>query len=237
MKKESQIVAAGFDMEATLVDGTEPLHAQAYMEGARFAGVECKDVVQAIETLQFIGGSDERVAQRIVELSEGKANYEAVLGVIQDTYDKLFQQTESITPIPWVEYQLDQMQRWGVDLCMQTGTPMQYIDKITDLSGLNKWFTRERMVLPCDVKNGKPSPEPIIEVANRLDVPPERLMFFGDAPKDMQAARAAKAKAIGIPYYKLACAIIPLFRAGANRVYASWFQVEVNELIANFDSL
>lgn len=43
----------------------------------------------------------------------------------------------------------------------------------------------------CSVGRRKPSPEYFAEVARRLDVAPERIVFFDDAPDNVAAARAA----------------------------------------------
>lgn len=49
-----------------------------------------------------------------------------------------------------------------------------------------------------DVPKMKPSPEPIIECCKRLGIAPEESVYVGDTPGDIQAAKAAGAKSVGV---------------------------------------
>ncbi len=55
--------------------------------------------------------------------------------------------------------------------------------------GLDKYFSA--VVTSKDVKNPKPAPDMLIEAANRLSLPPGKLLFVGDSELDQSAARAA----------------------------------------------
>jgi len=47
------------------------------------------------------------------------------------------------------------------------------------------------LVTADDVVNGKPHPEPFLEAARRLGVDPRRCLVIEDAPKGLEAAKAA----------------------------------------------
>jgi sugar-phosphatase len=47
------------------------------------------------------------------------------------------------------------------------------------------------LVTADDVTHGKPHPEPFLEAARRLDVDPQRCLVVEDAPKGLEAAKAA----------------------------------------------
>jgi sugar-phosphatase len=47
------------------------------------------------------------------------------------------------------------------------------------------------LVTADDVQRGKPAPDPFLEAARRLGVPPERCLVVEDAPAGLEAARAA----------------------------------------------
>lgn len=47
------------------------------------------------------------------------------------------------------------------------------------------------LVTADDVKHGKPAPDPFLEAAKRLGVPPTRCLVVEDAPKGLQSAHAA----------------------------------------------
>ncbi len=46
-------------------------------------------------------------------------------------------------------------------------------------------------VLAGDTKKHKPDPEPLLECARRLGIPPERIIYIGDALSDYEAAQKA----------------------------------------------
>lgn len=54
------------------------------------------------------------------------------------------------------------------------------------------------LVAAEDVREGKPSPEPYLMAAQRLDVDPSRCVVFEDTPAGLQAGRTAGATVIGI---------------------------------------
>ena len=49
-----------------------------------------------------------------------------------------------------------------------------------------------------DVKERKPSPEPVLKACKILKVKPEECIFFGDHPFDMMTAKAAGCTAVGV---------------------------------------
>jgi sugar-phosphatase len=54
------------------------------------------------------------------------------------------------------------------------------------------------MVTADDVSNGKPDPEPFLQAARRLSVPPERCVVVEDAPAGIRSGHTAGMKVIGI---------------------------------------
>ena len=51
-----------------------------------------------------------------------------------------------------------------------------------------------------DVKNKKPHPDPLLLVAQKLSLTPAELLFVGDSRNDIQAAKAAGCRSIGLTY-------------------------------------
>ena len=50
-----------------------------------------------------------------------------------------------------------------------------------------------------DYRRGKPSPDPFLEAALRLDVPPERCLVFEDTATGIAAATAAGMQSVLVP--------------------------------------
>ena len=55
-----------------------------------------------------------------------------------------------------------------------------------------------RVIAGDDLTERKPSPEPLFEVARRLNLPASALALVGDSPQDVLCARAAGALSIGV---------------------------------------
>lgn len=56
-------------------------------------------------------------------------------------------------------------------------------------TGLDRFV--ETAVLVEDTTRHKPHPDPILKCLERMDLPPGEVLYVGDAPTDLQAARAA----------------------------------------------
>ena len=53
-----------------------------------------------------------------------------------------------------------------------------------------------------DVENTKPNPEGVFKIMKQLGEQPENTTYYGDLPKDMQAANAAGVKFVYVNYFK-----------------------------------
>jgi phosphoglycolate phosphatase len=51
-----------------------------------------------------------------------------------------------------------------------------------------------------DLSEKKPAPGPLLHVAKLMDVPIERVVMVGDAPQDVECARRAGTRVIGIEH-------------------------------------
>ena len=50
-----------------------------------------------------------------------------------------------------------------------------------------------------DVTAHKPNPDPLIEIARRLELPCSQLVMVGDGPQDIECGRRAGARTVGVP--------------------------------------
>jgi phosphoglycolate phosphatase-like HAD superfamily hydrolase len=99
-----------------------------------------------------------------------------------------------------------------------------------EISGLELWDRIELLVSSDDVARPKPDPEGVFQAAEKLAVPPRRILLAGDSPADVKAGRSAGARTAAV----LWAAFRPdrLRRAGAD------FTCErVADLRAALDSL
>ncbi|MDZ7811870.1 MAG: phosphoglycolate phosphatase [Ideonella sp.] len=64
------------------------------------------------------------------------------------------------------------------------------------VAGLSELASSEVLVCGDTTPHAKPHPEPLLEAARRLDVPPEACVYVGDDLRDIQAGRAAGMRTI-----------------------------------------
>jgi HAD superfamily hydrolase (TIGR01509 family) len=82
----------------------------------------------------------------------------------------------------------------------------------------------ECLVSGTDVKEPKPHPEGVLQIAKTLGIPTERLLLVGDSPGDIQAGKAAGTKT--------AAALWGAFEPAKTRqAGADWLLVKVQDLI------
>lgn len=99
-----------------------------------------------------------------------------------------------MTPFPDVENLLAHLSS-ALKTGVVTSAPRWYADAL-----LSEHFADVRIdtvVTRDDVRRLKPDPEPIKLALQRLGVSPERAVYIGDEPEDMQAAHSARVTFIG----------------------------------------
>lgn len=86
----------------------------------------------------------------------------------------------------------------GLPLALVTNKPTPFVAPILASLDIAKYFTV--VIGGDDVKNKKPHPEPLLMVAEKLGLAPAELLFVGDSRNDIQAAKAAGCRSIGLTY-------------------------------------
>jgi len=77
-----------------------------------------------------------------------------------------------------------------------TNTPNVCMDKIVDKLKIGQFF--DAIITSDQVEYGKPSPELIFKACEKLKVKPDNVVLIGDTKADINAAKAANCKIIGI---------------------------------------
>ena len=65
------------------------------------------------------------------------------------------------------------------------------IDNVLERVGLAGFFPESLRISPESVASPKPAPDMLLLAANRMELPPEQCVMFGDSRNDALAARAA----------------------------------------------
>lgn len=224
------IKGIAFDLEGTVVN-VEPAHHEGHFATAKEVGVEIKSVEEALEKIpHFIGGPDEAITAEIFELSDKKKPLEFIIERDKYHYQRLLKESV-IEPRPGFLMVVKELQDLGIKISIGSLTAKMEATTLLNSSGLDKIFSRDVTVLREDVKNIKPAPDVFLETAKRMGIGHGEQLVFEDSPRGVAAAITAGSLAIGMPVYNLPKTVNALKEAGVVRVYASWEEINVKELL------
>ncbi len=178
-----------FDMDGVLVD-SEPIH----MELEKLLFKQLNIDVSTTLHHSFVGMAPKRVWETLIrEFS------------LTHTVEELFQlekevkhtelQARQIQCIPAVDTLLATLKENGYRLSVASSSPHLIIDLVLKKLDFRHYF--DYVVSSEDVRDGKPSPDIFLEVAQRYQVAPSRFIVIEDSSNGVKAARAAGMKCIG----------------------------------------
>ncbi|MBI2329811.1 HAD-IA family hydrolase [Candidatus Daviesbacteria bacterium] len=93
---------------------------------------------------------------------------------------------------------LEEVKKTGVIIAAVTSHTGNLLQRNLKIAGVEKYF--KAIVTPDHVKKPKPDPESIIKALETLKVKPDRAVFVGDSPADMEAGKKAGVKTIAALY-------------------------------------
>jgi len=213
MDKIQNIRGVAFDLDGTLVDSAPGLTAAVdnalYALELPMAGEE--------RVVTWIGNGADVLIQRALtwarqeraalRASQGKpsvdhddipqAEQQTILRKLFDRYYGEVAEEGSFL-FPAVADTLGALHAKGLPLALVTNKPTPFVAPILASLDIAKYFTV--VIGGDDVKNKKPHPEPLLMVAEKLGLAPTELLFVGDSRNDIQAAKAAGCRSIGLTY-------------------------------------
>jgi len=178
-----------FDCDGTLAD-TMPLHYRAWTRlVAELGGSFPKELfyqlggrptAQILSLLRDEYGLKVGDVQRAAERKEGY-------------FLEMIDEVKPIEPVVRIA------RRWhGIKpLAVASGGFRRQIERTLDALGIRPLFTA--VVCVEDYARGKPCPDPFLEAARRLNVPPIECLVFEDSPLGIQGAEAARMQSVLVP--------------------------------------
>lgn len=209
-----------FDLDGTLVDSCEDI-AQAANFCLAGAGFPPRTTA---EVQTFIGDGSRVLLARASGLSTADPLLDEMLERFFVYYTA--HSIDHTRLLPGVRDVLAALSHLPLALC--TNKPR--VTTLAMLEGLGIDAAFDAVVAAGDVPHHKPHPAPLQRVAELLGVSCERLVLVGDGPQDVECARAAGSRSIGISE----AIIVPLERLRAARPDALVPLVEVPALIQSW---
>jgi HAD superfamily hydrolase (TIGR01509 family) len=184
-----------FDLDGTLIDSvaTYYLMMESVFERLHWPRVSREVMRQAIRDGGFDWGS-------VLPSGTGQPEEDLIASarvVIREMYPRVFE--DEVDLVPGAEHLLKKLHDRNVKLGLVTSTLGRFIEfKLIPLKkcGLRDLF--DSVITLDDVKNRKPSGDPLLECARRLGEDAEKCAYVGDATVDIVAGKAAGMRTIAV---------------------------------------
>ena len=182
-----------FDLDGTLID-SKVAHVKAWIEACKLIGLgklKDEDVVKHFgktsiaiaEALLKEHGVDVKLAPRLADLKDK---------LFFEKYYKL------VKPYEFLNELLRFLKERQVRICIVSSNPREAIFKILRFLSIVDYV--DCVVGQDEVKEGKPSPEPILLALKRLKLEPKEVIVVGDSIYDVIAAKRANIIAVGVTH-------------------------------------
>ena len=187
--------AVMFDLDGTLIDSVPIYYKIIDIVFAKLGvpAVSREALMEAMDDGEFDWNCvlPEHMKSRKTELT-GKAR-----GIIDEIAPAMFH--KQIKLIPGTEDLFKEIAITGIKIGLVTSTPAQMMAvKMIPLSeaGLEKQL--RVIVTADDVRNKKPSAEPLVQCSQKLGVPLKKCVYVGDTRVDIRAGKAADMATVGV---------------------------------------
>jgi len=167
-----------FDLDGTLLDTGEVI-ASSLRDMLRSFGVN----VSFEEMLRRAHLSPYRVIREYISISVGE---------FRNRYWGLYEMNiGSLSVFPGIRELLAELRRREYKIGVATSLPDNYARRGLQVAGIEGMI--DCLVAYHDTVRHKPHPEPVIEVARRLDLSPQETLYIGDRSVDIKAGKGAGA--------------------------------------------
>jgi phosphoglycolate phosphatase len=195
-----------FDLDGTLIDSRRDI-ARATNHSLHKAGFAQLNLAQVTA---LIGDGSRVLLARASGLPPDDRRVEAMLESFFDFYKH--HAADDTTLLDGAREVLDALA--GMPLAVCTNKPRIITDAVLLALGIDRHFAV--VVGAGDVPWTKPHPAPLLRVGERLGLAPATLVMVGDGPQDVECARAAGVRSIGITD----AVIVPLSKLEPSRPQA-----------------
>jgi HAD superfamily hydrolase (TIGR01509 family) len=184
-----------FDLDGTLIDsvGIYYVMMESVFEKLHWPRVHREVMRKAIKDDGFEWSL-------VLPVRTGRSNEDLIASareVIRAMYPRVFE--DKVDVLPGVEHLLKELHERNVKLGLVTSTLGRFIEfKLIPLKKCGVRDLFQSVITLDDVKNRKPSGDPLVECARRLGVNPGKCAYVGDASGDIVAGKAAGMRTIAV---------------------------------------
>ncbi|MBU3089750.1 HAD family hydrolase [Clostridium gasigenes] len=181
-----------FDLDGTLLDTLEDL-----ANACNYALKECGlGTYEVNKYKKFVGDGRYKLIERIIPKEDYTEDlFNKVLKLYDDYY--LEHMVDETKPYEGICELLDELRGLGIKLAVVSNKPHEFTTEM-----VNNYFNNKIDIVFGQRKNYqvKPNPETIFEVMNEFELEKEECVYVGDSNVDMQTAKNAEVKSIGVSW-------------------------------------
>lgn len=187
----AKIKAVLFDMDGLMID-SEPLHLQAFNSVLEKYG---KHLTEEENTKRYIGTPDvDGARDMVIRFNLPISAEELVLAKREKTKQLL--RNNIVAQLGLMEL-LTELKKGGYKIAIASSSQLETIEIIVDELKVTSLIDASSST--GEVKRGKPAPDVYLLAAKKLGVEPLECLVLEDAPKGVQAGKAAGMKVFAIP--------------------------------------
>lgn len=148
---------------------------------------------------------DDKTARQVIGLGLHDALAAALPGVPASEYSRVAERyrhhylsrDHELSLFPGAYELVVELSESGCLLGVATGKSRLGLNRALDMSGLGQFFHATRCADEC---SSKPAPDMLLELMDELCASPGQTLMIGDTTHDLQMARNARVKALGVGY-------------------------------------
>lgn len=218
---DEQVVGIAFDLEGTLID-LERLHHRSHLLAARDLGFHITYRRALRNINHFVGGPDQKVAEEIYALSQGKVRVKEFLRKKEVHFLKLFDGVKSVRPRKGFMTVLTDLANRKIKYTIGSNSTRDFTLTLLERSGLKQFFDADKIVTLNELDSPKPSAEVYKKTARLLKIKPSQQLVFEDSLLGVQAAMKAGSRVIAMPVVRDRLLADRLSRMGTVAVLHGW---------------
>ncbi len=177
------------DIDGTLLDSNDA-HARAFVEAARELGIEA----DYGEIRRMIGMGGDKLIPRAFGFEESSPEGTR----LDDRKGEIFRERHlpHLLPTPGTRELLERLRADGLKRVVATSAGKDDLEGLLERAGIRDLI--EDATSAGDVEESKPDPDVVRAALRQAGEPAERALMIGDTPYDVEAARRAGVRVIGV---------------------------------------
>lgn len=181
-----------FDLDGTLLDTLEDL-----ANACNYALKECGLAVHKVDKYKrFVGDGRYKLIERIISKEDYTEDlFNRVLKLYDDYYEE--HMVDLTKPYEGIMELLDKLKRLEMKIAVVSNKPHEFTTEI-----VKKYFKNKIDITFGQRPNfkAKPNPETVFEVIKEFGFEKQECVYIGDSNVDMQTAKNANVKSIGVSW-------------------------------------